>query len=87
MSNEREDSEIEGMIGDLPEIEYPNHLLEQRREAFRTQIRQQKAKKKGCPLALLTLLATFGVLGLGVYWIYTGIILEAASLYMWMLSF
>lgn len=87
MANEHEDSEIEGMIRDLPEIEYPDHLLEQRREAFRTQIRQQKSKKKGCHRALLTLLATFGVLGLGVYWIYTGIILKATSLYMWMLSF
>lgn len=87
MAHENEDSEIEGMIRDLPEIEYPDHLLEQRRAAFREQIREQKAKKKGCPLALLTLLATFGALGLGFYWIYTGIILKATSLYMWMLSF
>lgn len=87
MPYENEDSEIEGMLGDLPQIEYPDHLLEQRREAFRDQIREQKSKKKGCPLALLTFLAIFGALSFVAYKVYTGIILEVASLYIWMLSF
>lgn len=79
--------EIEKALGNVPPEEYPRDLYTATRAEFVTRVRTNQPKKKGCPLALLTLLATFGMFGLGVYWVYTGIILKAASLYMWMLSF
>lgn len=41
---EKEDSEIEGLLGDIPKEEYPKKLLDERREKFRKQIRDHNKK-------------------------------------------
>lgn len=71
MTDEYEDSEIEGALGEIGEtsVEYPPHLLTARRAEFRTQVRTMK-KKKGCPLMALIVVGIPGsILATFLYWI------------------
>lgn len=68
MAHEEEDSQIEGLLGDIPPVEYPKHLFDQRKAEFLDQASRMRGRKKpGCPLFGLM---SLGMIGLVVWTIY-----------------
>lgn len=80
--------DIEEALGNAPNSEYPPELLTSRRAEFVTMVRKyQKPKRPGCPLfGGLMVFVAGGFLFAG-YKVYTAIIMEVVSIYMWVLSF
>lgn len=72
MSDEEvEDSELEGMIGDIPVVDYDPKLMAARRESFRRDIlRRREQRKKPCSLFVLLFLLIPTFVGLILNWIF-----------------
>lgn len=68
---EKEDSQLEGLLGDIPDVEYPRDLFDARRAKFVTSVR--KAKKPGCPLFGIMMLSIITLVGWTSYLIITSL--------------
>lgn len=85
---EDEDSEIEGLIGDLPRVEYPKDLYDARKAKFQDQIHehQRRRKKPGCPFMALVILLSLSGIGFIVYKVFTTVLFQAITGMLWVVG-